>query len=95
MARTWECWTLAGGSWTAGLVRNVYVLIDSDVPSLSVAFQNVLRPPGQQDSLMFDHLTVAATVAAVPELGELALLGVGLAALVARLRRQPARKSGR
>ena len=58
----WECWRRsAGSSWTALLVRNVYVLIDSDVPILSVAFQNVLQPPGQQDFLMFDHLTVAAT----------------------------------
>lgn len=75
--------TLAGANWTPGLGRNAYLRIDSDVPITSVAFENLVQPPSQQDFLMFDHLTVA-----VPEADTSALFGVGLAAMVARFGRR-------
>ena len=68
--------TLAGNNWTPGIVRNAYLRIDNSVPITSVAFENLVQPPSQQDFLMFDHLTIAG--GAVPEPGTSLLLGAGL-----------------
>jgi hypothetical protein len=70
--------TLAGSSWSPGLVRNAYLRIDNNSPITSVGFENVNQPPAQQDFLMFDHLTVAAGETSVPEPGTVLLLGTAL-----------------
>jgi hypothetical protein len=78
--------SLAGTNWTPGLARNAYLRIDDNVPITSVAFESLLQPPSQQDFLMFDHLTVAASVTSTPEPGTFILLSVGLLAIVGRYR---------
>ena len=74
--------TLAGVNWTPGTDRNAYLRIDNNVAITSVGFENVNQPPSQQDFLMFDHLTVAGSVAPVPEPGYLLLLGAGFVGMV-------------
>jgi hypothetical protein len=79
--------TLAGTKWSPGLVRNAYLRIDNDVPITSVGFENLLQPSaGQQDFLMFDHLTIAPSVTSVPEPGTFLLLGGALAGMLGRYR---------
>jgi len=77
--------TLAGNNWTAGIVRNGYLLItDAGGSITSVGIMNVNQPPPQQDFLMFDHLAVApGNSAPVPEPSSLALLCSGLGAVIA------------
>jgi hypothetical protein len=48
-----------------------------------------------QDFLMFDHLTVAPIVTGVPEPETVALLGVGLVALMSRVARRKSRNAAR
>lgn len=85
--------TLAGSNWSPGLVRNAYLRIDDNTPITSVAFESLLQPPSQQDFLMFDHLTVAASATSVPEPSTFLLLGTALAGMMTGVARQMAQGS--
>jgi hypothetical protein len=74
-------------TWTPGLGRNAYLVIDAtgSSPITSVEFENIAsaeNSSAQEDALEFDHLAIAAgPTVATPEPGSLSLLGLGALAV--------------